>query len=194
METYSYKINEKDIIYEVSNNWEDFLTENKGFSNSNSKNVVGKSLWDFIAGDETKYLYQLIFSKARESKQEIKLFFRCDSPDMRRFLQIKIKSKTDGYIDLKSQILKAEKRKSVTFLNNDIVRSEKVVIMCSMCKKLKVSDKDWEEVESGINTLQLFEITKMPIISHGVCPDCYLDVMEEIKRLKAKMELKDSKN
>jgi len=165
----------------VSGNWQEFVKENNGLENTNSNNVIGKPLWNFINGMETAHLYQIVLKAVRESKHGVKLFFRCDSPDTRRYLQLAIIPLEDSCIEFRSQIIKTESRESPDILRNGIERSDDIITMCSMCKKINTLHNAWEEIELAINILKLLEMEHPPRISHGLCPSCFNSMMDEVK-------------
>jgi hypothetical protein len=51
-----------------------------------------------------------------------------------------------------------------------------------MCKKIAVSDSEWQEIEIAMVTLNLFEKERLPQITHGLCPSCYDKAMTEFKK------------
>jgi hypothetical protein len=53
--------------------------------------------------------------------------------------------------------------------------------LCSMCKKIRVDEKTWVEVEEGIAQLGLFHTPAMPALSHGVCDACYNRFVQELE-------------
>ncbi len=48
------------------------------------------------------------------------------------------------------------------------------ISVCSYCKKVHVSESDWEQIEQFISERTLAEFT------HGVCPVCYQKIMAEL--------------
>jgi len=183
-ETYSYRIDDNDIIVTLSDNWQDFLTANHGAENTHAENVIGKSLWTFICGVETRHLYQVVLRTVRDSQHQVKLLFRCDAPDARRYLQLIVAPGENSSIEFKSQIIKTESRESVDVLRHDLARSEDAIRMCSMCKHIEVREQIWEETEQAINTMGLFEAERLPHIIHGLCPACFNAMMNEIVKYK----------
>ena len=83
----------------------------------------------------------------------------------------------DGAIEFRSRVLRTESREPVKLLNIDIERSEDLIKICSMCKKIAVSDKTWEEIESAVLFLNLFKKKQPPRLTHGLCPSCFDEVM-----------------
>ncbi len=175
---FVYRINKENIVTYVSDNWLSFAQENHGGEKCHPDFVRGQSLWDFIADHETRYIYENIIQKVRESKHCIKIPFRCDSPDKRRFLELSIIPLEGEEIEFQSKIIKIEEREGINFLRNDIARSGEFLRMCSFCKKMAISKEEWVELEIAVAVLKLFENTQLPKISHGVCPSCYKAYME----------------
>ena len=57
-----------------------------------------------------------------------------------------------------------------------------------MCKKVKIKDTNWQEVEEAVNYLKLFEKNKLPMLTHGICPNCKELYQEELKKFIARVE------
>ncbi|HBC85449.1 MAG TPA: hypothetical protein DCZ94_00695 [Lentisphaeria bacterium] len=182
-ETYIYKIDNNDIIYMVSDNWQKFADENNGLDNTSSRNVIGRPLWDFVSGPETTHLYQTVLKAVRDRKRKVKLLFRCDSPGTRRYLQLIVFPIENNCIEFWSQIIKTESRGSVDLLRNGIERSNDMIKMCSMCKKIEIQENVWEEIEPAINRLKLLEMEHPPKISHGLCTCCFNAIMHKVENI-----------
>jgi hypothetical protein len=179
-ETYVYRIDSQDVIVWISDNWQAFAVANDGAENTYTDQVLGCSLWAFITGMETRHLYQIVIHEARKRQKTIRLLFRCDAPDERRFLRLTIVPQPDGHIEFQSQILRVEPRSPVDLLRRGTPHADTFVTLCSMCKKVKITPDDWQEVEHAINRLHLFETEAPPQISHGLCPACHQAMMAEI--------------
>jgi hypothetical protein len=178
-ETYTYRINVDNTIASVSENWHSFAVENGGTESCKPENVIGSPLWDFISGQETRHLYEIILKKARTHKQPVQLKFRCDSPDNCRYLQLSIIPLKDDTLEFQSKILRTISREPIVLLENNRECSDSFVKMCSVCKKIAVSDSEWEETDLAINSLQLFDYKQLPQISHGLCQSCFNEAIAE---------------
>ncbi len=176
-ETIIYRIDNKNIIDRLSDNWQIFAEENFGGEICKPINVIGSPLFDFITGLETKYLYKIILRRARDRMRASTFGYRCDSPEKRRFLDLSIIPLKHKAVEFWSQVVRTESRETVVLLKNDIERSDEIVRICSMCKKIAVSDTEWAEVESAIIKLKLFEKERMPKLTHGLCQSCYDKIM-----------------
>jgi hypothetical protein len=179
-ETFKYRVDGNDILLEVSENWQSFSDENSGGEACFPRNVIGSSLWRHICEWETKQLYQTILERVRMNNQRACFPFRCDSPDKRRFLNLLVIPMERNCINFESRILKTESREPVALLSGEVKRSEELLRICSMCKKIAISDTEWVEVETAVRTLGLFERVLMPRFTHGVCQSCFDSAIAEL--------------
>ena len=182
--TYSHKVDTKGIIVNVSDNWQSFAEENLGVSNCLPKNVIGTHLLDHIHDPETKHLYELIMHKVRKYRRNAMFSFRCDAPNKRRYLELTVIPLKDGSLEFKSQIIRTELREFVELMRSDIERSEEYLKICSMCKKIAISETEWEEVEIAIEKMRLFELEVLPQFTHGLCQPCYSAAIAALDSLK----------
>ena len=183
-EIYIHRIDKNEIIVSVSDNWLSFAEENFGANSCNPENVVGSSLWDFIHDPETVHLYEIILKKVRGHQRAATFPFRCDSPEERRFLILSVVPMMDDAIEFISSVSRTEARESIELLKSDIERSDEFVRICSMCKKIAISDEEWIEIEIAMQELKLFEKDVLPNLTHGVCHSCYDAAMAEIEELR----------
>ena len=176
-----YQIDSRDIIISISDNWWTFAYENSWKKEPNHEEVVGRSLWDFILGNETQHLYAEVFRKVRAGKRGRPIPFRCDSPSERRFLELKLKLLHDDQIEITSTILRTENRKPLRFIDNQTPRTTDLIRICSMCKKIDIAQNQWLEIEEALGILKLFEEDKVPSLTHGLCPDCYRVALADLE-------------
>jgi hypothetical protein len=133
--------------------------------------VVGKSLFEFIGGTETQHLYMVLIDKVRKEQGETVVPFRCDSPSLRRFMELRVSYQGNGTVRFAGRLIREETRDTVTLLDDAVSRNDAFIRMCSWCKKVAV-DEGWVEVEEAVNRLRLFESEVLPKITHGVCEAC----------------------
>ncbi|HOJ13772.1 MAG TPA: PAS domain-containing protein [Deltaproteobacteria bacterium] len=182
---FMYRIDSTDTIVGISDNWCAFAYANAWRSSLRPEEIVGRKLWDFIQGLETKYLYRELYRRAREGATLRPIPFRCDSPQERRHLELLIEALPDGQIEITSRICRTEPRSPVRLLDAAAPRSADLVTVCSMCKKIQVSPGEWAEIEDALARLALFEADTMPQLTHGLCRPCYRIAMGELDALKA---------
>jgi hypothetical protein len=177
---FIYRIDINDTIVSVSDNWYTFADANAWGGSLRPEDVVGHRLWDFIQDSETQYLYQELFRRVRGGIPSRTIPFRCDSPSERRYLELLVEALSDGHIELTSKILRTEPRSPVRLLDVDTSRSTNFVIVCSMCKRIKVSPGQWAEIEEGLARLRVFEADEMLQLTHGLCHPCYDAAVAEL--------------
>lgn len=180
---YIYVIDEADRIVSVSDNWLLFAQENEATASCYPDAIMNKPIWDCISDMETQHLYEVILEKVRTTGKSVVLPFRCDAPDRRRYLELLIKPVHQKCIEFTSYIIREESRDTVELLEADTPRSDGIIKMCSMCKKVELSGGNWVEVEIAVAALKLFEQPKLPQISHGLCAECLESGFAEAKKL-----------
>lgn len=179
-DVFTYRIDNTDTIVSVNSNWHTSEEENAGSACWQPDDIIGRSIWDFIQGIETQHLYKELFQRARQGKSPQPIPFRCDSSDERRFLKLFIEALPKGQLAITSVVVKIEKRSAVRLLEPNTPRSSDMLTICSMCKKIKIDESHWVEIEEALARLKLFEAEAMPQLTHGVCPDCYQTTMKEL--------------
>lgn len=169
---FSHTIDFQDIIIAVNDAWLHFAQENAA-PYLTREAVIGCSLWDFIAGLETRQIYQLLMRQVRQSQQRVVFTYRCDSPTIRRYLWMEIVPAPDLAIEYRSYVLREESRHHVRLLDVTAERNVDLLHMCSWCSRVRC-DEVWLPVEEAVKILGLFGSAELPQITHGICPDCAL--------------------
>lgn len=168
--SFKYQINRNDIITYINQEWLDFALENQS-ENLNEDSIIGSSLWHHIVNPVTVNIYETLIQKVRETNSVIKIPFRCDSPDKRRFMEMKITHLNEGTIEFTNSILGEEVRSSAPLLDPMFPRNSQLIRMCGWCKKVKTST-GWLEAEEAVIALKIFNEPSLPRITHGICPPC----------------------
>jgi hypothetical protein len=166
----SYAIDEHDHLIRVDEGYYRFAEEN-GWSGAGSS--LGRSLWDYVSGRELVKLQRLLIRRIRDGVGDVELPFRCDGPDVRREMDIRIVSRPGGRVVLFSARLRSEEAREIPqpLLDPGAPRSGDLLEMCGWCDRFEV-DGEWVEVEEAAKRLELFNRPELPLLSHGICPDC----------------------
>lgn len=175
----TYCIDSADRLTSVDDGWNEFALSNQG-KELDDTSILGRSLWDFIDDRETRHLFGLIVEKVRREEKPVSLPFRCDSPDHRRFLELKLVPLGDGAVQFTSKLLREELRAPVALLDTGTPRNDEMLAICSWCKKIEVAD-GWKEIEDAAGTIELFSAPVLPKLSHAICPACKEIVDREIE-------------
>jgi hypothetical protein len=166
----SYAIDEQDRLVRVDDGYYSFAEEN-GWTEAGSS--LGRSLWDFVSGSELKKLQRLLVRRIRDEVGDVELPFRCDGPDVRREMDIRIVARPGGRVVLFSARLRAEEERDLPqrLLDPATPRSDEMLAMCGWCDRFEV-EGEWVEVEEAARRLELFNQPRLPTLSHGICPVC----------------------
>ena len=168
---FIYRIDLDDRISFVNDDWIAFGIEN-GMNELSIKGVIGKSLWDYITDPTIKHLYENLFNTIRAKKNRPKIPYRCDSPNCRRFMQMELLPFEDGTIQIVNEISKQEFRSPVGLLDQFVERSNDSLAICSVCKKVRLRENTWYEIEESIAILGVTNIGPFPQLTHGICDGC----------------------
>ncbi len=184
IEIYSYRIDRCGFITDLSDNWNSFAADNGGGKEVANSRIIGTKLMQHISGIEAKLIYEAIIDNVITHQREAIIPFRCDSPGQRRFLDLRIRPTDEGAVEFESRIKSQEVRELAPLLDSEINRSDDILVICSFCKDVKIDDDTWVEVEVAARKLKLFTRSRsLPMLSHGMCPDCYEIAMREIDQV-----------
>lgn len=128
---FVYRIDASDMITDVNDAWVEFARHN-GPESLTRAAVVGSSLWNHVSGVETQHVYQHLFERVRRGHR-VSIPFRCDSPAVRRFHEMRMTSLDAGGIELACELLRQETRtpQPLALLESDVPRGGDLVVMCS---------------------------------------------------------------
>ena len=171
MRQFLYAVDRDDVLRSVSPEWLEFAQENDA-PELKADVVLGRPLWEFISGGETRHLYGHLFEKARWGAP-VSVRFRCDSPSVRRFMRLTIHPVHRDGLEIVSEVLREEEREPVALLDAHVPRSSEMIEMCSWCRRVSTGPDQWEEVEAAIEALGLFEDSELPAITHSACRECH---------------------
>ena len=159
-----YWINAEDTIIAVGAAWDSFAGENSG-QDVVSDRVVGRSLWEFIAGDTTKMWLSSILILARIRNQPVSRPYRCDSAKVKRFMNLEITKTSDGILHLRHSVVRVEPMSSSRRFTS-AVTAGKMLQRCSVCNRVNTST-GWTEPEDMSSSVGC-DI----VVIYAVCADC----------------------
>ena len=168
---YEYHVDPDDALTFVSDAWVAFARENDA-PHLTREHVIGRPLWHFITDRQTRHLYELLLEQARRVGQVLRLPFRCDAPDCRRFMELDIIAREHGGLKFESRLIREEPREPVLGLGLSRGGPGPLLEMCSWCKRIRSGPDTWLDVEELATRHALFE-EPVPDISHVVCPTCF---------------------
>ena len=182
---FVYSVDHADHIVAVDDRWLEFARDNAA-PELTRESVEGQNIWSFIGDVDTQLIYRMVFDAVRTKMRPMIVSYRCDSPTLRRYMQLICLPKPKLAIEIRSYITHEEPRPYVALLDSELARSDEVVTICAWCKKCKLNEFDWREIEDALPELELFSESMLPQVSHGMCPDCHLDKLKAIRSGKIK--------
>lgn len=166
-------------IAAVKDEWVAFAREN-GAPELVREAVVGRSIWEYMVGRETRHISRLLLEKVRLTGKSLSIPYRCDSPDLRRYMEMEIVPAECGSVEFRSRLLKLERRDPVRLLDPCAARGNEFLTICSWCRRARTA-LGWVELDEAVKTLELFSSASLPQLSHGMCKDCSMLVNEKTK-------------
>ncbi|MDX1648404.1 MAG: hypothetical protein R3263_00995 [Myxococcota bacterium] len=170
MPEYRYELDAEDRIRWVDRDWLRFADENEA-KDLRPERVLGRPVFDFLSGGPVRHVYAILFQAAR-SGRTLCVPFRCDAPDRRRYMELRIEPADAGGLHLAARLLREERRPPVALLEAERPRGGGMVTICSWCKRIRTAPDVWEEVEDGIRRLGLFQEATLADLTHGICDAC----------------------
>lgn len=181
MHAYRYTIDQNDHLTTVNDAWVAFAQSNDA-AGLGRQSVVGKPLYRYIAGAESQALYKTILDRVRHTGKTSVIPFRCDSPDRRRYMELRIERQPGDHVEFAGTLVREERRPNAELLEANRPVSDVALTICGWCKRFSV-DTAWMEVEHAMRELDLFGWAVMPRLEHGVCDTCSVMLQREISAL-----------
>ena len=176
-----YSIDHADHIISVDDKWLQFARCNDA-QELTREAVHDKDIWRFISDPDTRVLYRLMFDAVRRRMQPLTVSYRCDSPTKRRFLELTCTPRPNLVIELHSRLLHEEDRPYASVLDRAQPRTDNFVKICAWCSRCRVDELDWREIEDALSELRVFNCDEPPTVTHGMCPDCHVQKLKEIRQ------------
>ena len=102
-----YRLDNTDRIFDTGGAWNQFAKENAGTELLGSA-VIGRSLYDFIHGDVSRMFVRTLVDGVRILNRPRMVPYRCDSPGLRRYMEMSITCEPGGGILLEHRQVREE--------------------------------------------------------------------------------------
>ncbi|QEG34809.1 hypothetical protein [Bythopirellula goksoeyrii] len=168
---YRYRVDRDDLLIWVDSHWLGFAKEN-GATELTQEYVIGRSLWNFVGGESVCALYQQVHSRVRSNNKPVVLPFRCDTPTLIRHMRMIIHPEEGGQILYESLLTKTESQPYLGILDMSRPRSNRILTLCSCCKRALLEPVGWLAAEDVSARLKLFDAERFPIMRETICPKC----------------------
>jgi hypothetical protein len=169
-----YWIDINNIIVAVCGPWDQFACANNG-QNVLGINIKGTSIFTYINGDDTQMWFEALLQQARLTKLDVTRPYRCDSPNVKRFMSMSIKYENSGILKVQHTILSIEERKKTIQIEYANPWTNGLIYQrCSSCGHIR-NNNIWTEPGSG----ELLNITNYRVI-YSVCPTCLASLKSRV--------------
>lgn len=171
VEALSYAIDDQDRLIRLDEGYYRFAEEN-GWDGAGDS--LGRLLWDFVAGNDVRRLQRLLLRRIRDELRDVELPFRCDSPELRREMDLQITADRSGRVVLFAARLRSEEPRPEPqpLFDPSVPRDDRDFLpMCAWCDRFLV-EGEWVEVEEAAKRLELFRRSELPTLDHSICPRC----------------------
>jgi hypothetical protein len=176
----TYCIDQRDEIASVSESWLPCAAANDA-PELTPERVRNRLLWDFIADPTTAHLYEQMLARVRRD-EVVRFTFRCDSPDLRRLMEMKIQLRKDRLVEFTTRELDVERRPPVRLLARATPRSTERLGACGWCSRIKLDEDRWVGAETVVQQLRLFEQERLPQLAPGICVQCLAAVRKDLEK------------
>ena len=171
-----YRLDAQDRVTDVNDAWRAFAVQNGAPELAHA--VLGRPLWDFLAGSDAKNIYRALIARVRGGRS-VSVPYRCDAPDRVREFELVLTPREAGSIECATWVRGERTRSAVRLLDAHAPRTGDFVRMCGWCKRVRVDD-DWAEPEDAVRRLGLFTSGPMPQVSHGICAECSARLLDDM--------------
>jgi hypothetical protein len=64
----------------------------------------------------------------------------------------------------------------VPLLDTRVRRGDDLILICAWCKRARLAEGGWVEIERAVEAMHLFQTDIMPGLTHGMCERCQDEV------------------
>lgn len=167
------------VLVAVGGEWSRFAREN-GVTCIDPGSVVGRWLFDFVHGANVCQFYRDLCEGVHRRATSVEFAFRCDSPNRKRFMRMRISRLNDSLLQFTSWVGHEEDAKNpplpvytpADFDDAGVALTS----ICSMCKKIECEAGEWIDIDVAAASID-FMSGGGPRLSHGLCPICFAEAM-----------------
>ncbi len=134
--------------------------------------LLGRSVWDFIAGAQIRQLWQVLYSRVRAAGVPVFVPMRADTPSCRRLVDVELHPVADRSIQHIYECVWTEARPAIALLDPAYPRDERSLPSCAWCCRIQVRFGVWEEIEQAQQTLRIEAVETLPTLKPAVCVSC----------------------
>ncbi|MES9992175.1 MAG: hypothetical protein ABW098_09490 [Candidatus Thiodiazotropha sp.] len=166
-----YELDAGNRICLIEGNWDEFVRKNISGDQSSERlikeNVLGNRLENYIHDDATRMLLYTLIDGVRRTKQVKTIRYRCDSPNMKRFMRMVIEPQKHEGVRLIHSFLRSENLDPPVEIEPVTADTAKHNVRCSICNRIELNRCWLEPDEAAMKSGK-----KRFHVSYTVCPIC----------------------
>jgi hypothetical protein len=165
----SYRLDDQDRIVEVNSNWDRIARENDGEAVVADR-ILGTKLYAHVTDEPSRmYVWTMLDSVRKLHRPSVKLY-RCDSPDLKRHMQMTILPESGGGLLVQHRLIRTEKAPlRIRYICQPGARPS-LVLRCTMCVKLKIEGA-WITSDATI-LAGIGQRDGSVRVAYSICEDC----------------------
>jgi len=180
--TFEYAIDLDNVITRVNEAFCAFARENEAPDLPDT--VVGTRLEQHLHGEPVLALWHDILEAVRASGEPLELPYRCDSPEVRRYMHMRIEPSPDGGLRFYTRCEREVRfSQPIGLLDVHASREGRLVRLCAWCKAVLLPSGEWVDIEEGVSRLGLLGSALGVDLTHGVCPTCEARLLAALEEL-----------
>lgn len=164
-----YWINRNMEITAVAGPWDHFAQENDG-ADVASANVLGRSIWAFVTGDPARMWVETLFQLAAVTGTMVERPYRCDSPDLKRFMRMRVIPEGAGVLRVEHELLHTEKQQQPVTIRSARNPAASGLLRCSVCGRINKGES-WREPDLCDVPSATEPVLR---VMYTVCQQCFL--------------------
>jgi len=164
-----YWIDRKMEITAVAGPWDQFARENDG-ADMASSSVLGRSIWAFVTGDPARMWVEALFQLATVTGRMVERPYRCDSPDLKRFMRMRVIPEGAGVLRVEHELLRTEKQQRAVIIRPVGNLRASGLMRCSVCGRINKGES-WREPDLCDVPSATEPVLR---VMYTVCQQCFL--------------------
>lgn len=131
--------------------------------------VVGRSLYDYVCGDDTTMFVRVMLAGARHRKAPTVRPYRCDTPTHKRWMEMEMQPRENGEVRIVHRLLRLQElpQRVAPLLGH----GDKLPKRCSNCNKVRL-EGSWHEPDAPAVVRHMIRHGEDFGVIYGICPDC----------------------
>jgi len=162
-----YEIDAAGCVMAVCPEWDAVARQGGGAAGALQAGVIGRPLHQFISGDATRMYMDAALQAVRLLGQPRRLRYRCDTPTVRRSLEMTLVPLGGGGVRIQHGLIEQQPRlRPLVCLPDERPAGEGAggVWRCSLCLRLQPAGQPWQAPEQ-VASPRL-------VVRYTVCPRC----------------------